>query len=228
MPSNCGAGEDSWNSLVLQGDQTSQTKGKPVLNIHWKDWCWRWSILVTWCEQPTHFKSPWCLERLRVGGGEGIREWDGWMASPMQWTWTWANWEMVNDRKAWHAVVHGVAKSWTWLGDWTTTKQDTWLTHDNMVTIRLSLLFQAQDGAHAVCLLTKGIHEVKTFDRFVISVVISSYMYNAKESFLFFLIHVNVWQKPLQYCKVISLQLIKINGKKIQVLFVLFLLFKEF
>ena len=29
------------------------------------------------------------------------------------------------------------------------------------------------------------------------------------------LIHVNVWQKPLQYCKVISLQLTKINGKKI-------------
>ena len=29
------------------------------------------------------------------------------------------------------------------------------------------------------------------------------------------LIHVNVWQKPLQYCKVISLQLIKIYGKKL-------------
>ena len=28
------------------------------------------------------------------------------------------------------------------------------------------------------------------------------------------LIHVNVWQKPIQYCKIISLQLIKINGKK--------------
>ena len=28
--------------------------------------------------------------------------------------------------------------------------------------------------------------------------------------------HVNVWQKPLQYCKVISLQLIKINGKKLK------------
>ena len=28
------------------------------------------------------------------------------------------------------------------------------------------------------------------------------------------LIHVNVWQKPLQYCKVISLQLVKINEKK--------------
>ena len=32
------------------------------------------------------------------------------------------------------------------------------------------------------------------------------------------LIHVNVWQKPLQYCKVISLQLIKINGKKKRIL----------
>ena len=28
------------------------------------------------------------------------------------------------------------------------------------------------------------------------------------------LIHVNVWQKPLQHCKVISLQLIQINEKK--------------
>ena len=28
--------------------------------------------------------------------------------------------------------------------------------------------------------------------------------------------HINVWQNPLQYCKVISLQLIKINEKKIK------------
>ena len=29
--------------------------------------------------------------------------------------------EMVKDREAWHATVHGVAKNWTWLSNWTTT-----------------------------------------------------------------------------------------------------------
>ena len=40
---NCGAREDSWESLGQLGDQTSQTKRKSTLNIHWKDWCWSWS-----------------------------------------------------------------------------------------------------------------------------------------------------------------------------------------
>ena len=37
MPSNCGAGEDSWKSLGQQGEQTSQSYGRSTLNIYWKD-----------------------------------------------------------------------------------------------------------------------------------------------------------------------------------------------
>ena len=85
---NCGAVEDSWKSLEQQGDQTSQSKERAILNIHWKDWCWNWSssILVIRWEQTTHWKSPWHWERLRAEGEEGIRGWDGWTASLMQWT----------------------------------------------------------------------------------------------------------------------------------------------
>ena len=60
---------------------------------HWKDWCWSWSsnTLATWCEELTHWKRPWCWERLKAGGKWGDRGWDGWMASLTQWTWVWAN-----------------------------------------------------------------------------------------------------------------------------------------
>ena len=40
---NCGVREDYWESLRLEGDQTSQSYMKSVLNIHWKDWCWNWN-----------------------------------------------------------------------------------------------------------------------------------------------------------------------------------------
>ena len=57
---------------------------KSVLNIHWKDWCWSWSLntLATWCEEVTRWKRPWCWERLKAGGKGNDRGWDGWMASP--------------------------------------------------------------------------------------------------------------------------------------------------
>ena len=35
---NCGVGEDSWESRRLQGDPTSQSYRKSVLNILWKNW----------------------------------------------------------------------------------------------------------------------------------------------------------------------------------------------
>ena len=44
-----------------------------------------------WCEELIHWKRPWLWGRLRVGGESRDRGWDGWMASPIQWTWVWAN-----------------------------------------------------------------------------------------------------------------------------------------
>ena len=95
-----GVGEDSWESLGLQGDPTSPSERKLVLNIHWKDWCWSWNsnTLATWCEELTHWKRPWCWERLRAGEG-GNRGWNGGMASPTQWSWLWVN-----------------SRSWWWTG----------------------------------------------------------------------------------------------------------------
>ena len=71
--------------------RSNQSILKSTLNIHWKNWCWSCSPLAIWCEEPTHWKRPWCWERLRTGGEGGNREWDGWMASLIQWTWVWAN-----------------------------------------------------------------------------------------------------------------------------------------
>ena len=38
--------------------------------------------LATWSEEPTHWKRPWCWERLRAGGEGGNREWAAWIAPP--------------------------------------------------------------------------------------------------------------------------------------------------
>ena len=55
--------------------------------------------LATWCEQLTHWKRPWCWERLKAGGEGDDRGWDGCMASLTQWTWVWAS-----------------SRSWWWTG----------------------------------------------------------------------------------------------------------------
>ena len=51
----------------------------------------KFQYLATWCRELTHLKRPWCWERLKARGEGDDRGWDGWMASPTQWTWVWAS-----------------------------------------------------------------------------------------------------------------------------------------
>ena len=89
---NCSVGEDSWESLGLQGDPTSPSWRRPVLGVHWKDWCWGWNsnTLATSCEELTHWKRPWCWEWLKAWEGAD-RGWIGWMVSPTRWTRVWSS-----------------------------------------------------------------------------------------------------------------------------------------
>ena len=100
---NCGVGKDSWESLGLQGDPTSPSERRSVVDVHWKDWCRsrNSNTLATWCEEQTNLKRPWCWERLKVGGEGDDRGWDGWIASLTQWTYVWAN-----------------SRIWWWTGRW--------------------------------------------------------------------------------------------------------------
>ena len=105
---NCGVGEDSWESLGLQGDPTSPSSRRSVLNIHWKDWCWSWNstTLATWWEELTHWERPWCWEILKVGGEGDDRAWHGCMASLTQWTWV-----VVNSGSWWWTGWPGMQQS---------------------------------------------------------------------------------------------------------------------
>ena len=124
---NCGVGEDSWESLGLQGDPTSPSWRRSVLGVRWKDWCWSWNAntLATWCEELTHLKRPWCWERLKARGEGDDRGWDGWMASPTQWTWVW-----VSSRSWWWTGRPGVLQS---MGSQTTGHD--WATELNWVIL---------------------------------------------------------------------------------------------
>ena len=117
MLSICGAGGDSWESLEVQLNQPILREINPEYSL--KYWCWSANTLATWYKQLTHWKRPWCWERMRARGGGSGRGWDGLIASLTQWTWICSNSEIVQDHGAWCAAAHGVTKNWIWLSSWT-------------------------------------------------------------------------------------------------------------
>ena len=90
-------------------------------NIHWQDQCWSWSAstLATWCEELTHWKRPWCWERLRAGGGVGNTDSKDGITDSVDMSLS-KLWEIVKDRKP--GVVQPMGwQSRTQPSNWTTT-----------------------------------------------------------------------------------------------------------
>ena len=94
------------NQSILKENNSEYSLEGPILKV-------KFSTLATWCQEPSHWKGPWCWERLKVGREGDERGWDGCTTSPSIDMSLSKFWEVIKDRKAWRSAVHGTANSWT-------------------------------------------------------------------------------------------------------------------
>ena len=116
---NCGVGEDSWESLGLQGDSTSPFWRRSALGFLWKD-CAKAETPVLW---PPHAKS-WLIGKDSDAGRDWGQEEKGTTEDEMaRWHHRLDGREWVNSRRWWWTGRPGMMRFMgsQWVGhDWTT------------------------------------------------------------------------------------------------------------
>ena len=122
MPSNCGAGEDSW---------TARRSNQPILKEVNPEYSWEALVLKLKLQCFGHlmWRANPLKKTMMLGETEGRRRrgqqrtrWLDNITDTVDMSLS-KLWEMVKDREAWHAAIHGVTKSWKQLSNWTTTNQ---------------------------------------------------------------------------------------------------------
>ena len=118
---NCGVGENSWESLGLQGDPTSPFWRRWAPGFLWKEWCYSWNSSTL----PPHAKS-WLIGKNSDAGRDWGQEKKGTTENEMDvWHHTWWMWVLVNSGSWWWTGRHGHCNSWDCI-ELDTTEQLNW------------------------------------------------------------------------------------------------------
>ena len=137
--------EKTRESLGQEGESNQWILKEINMQSHWKDWCWSWSsnTLALWCEELTHWETPWCWERMKARRrGEQRIRWLDSITNLMDMSLSKLQ-DIVKDREPWSAAIHGVTKIWTQFGNRTTTVNICMAALISLFNLNYYLLFYA-------------------------------------------------------------------------------------